>query len=906
MKEVLRVYWFLLFLFLVTSLAHGQVRRDSASRIRFGPTVPATCNPGIGQVFFIIDPGTPLGMQQCLATDTWSPMVGSMSGAGANNQVAVFTGPAEIEGTVAFTFDSSTGLLGLVNDTASIRLGASADAQIHRGNAADIVEQRRGTNNQQWNIYDTFTDFSTYDRLSIYVGGGPPVKIFAIEAESTDAGTGGIDLRLEALPGLSGGVVRLVTGTASVQLGLGSFNFSPANTISVLNVNNFGGGGTMDLGLAQTTTQIGIDLRIASIQPGTGQRDSHSFNMSGRSDDGNPFEAQWKTQVVMDSDSGDSSWVLSERVNCCPSFVTAMQVTNTTSNPGQFTLPHRGPHSFGIAIDFQHQFTFGNDYFPVLGADLTGVKFRLENNVIGAAGMTTSLYGMDLDIGVNTQAASESIADIATLNLEEPGINDLLTGGGLITQAATLRIGGAPTEGVANFAILVESGLSQFGGTIQALNSAAFGLLNETASGTNPTLLPRRSELDNGIGSLSVQTINIITNSVSRMQFSETRIETTLPLQGAAASAYAVLNEAASATNPTLIPSNGAFTTGIGGVSGEISLIVGSVEAVNIDSAGVVITGNLAVSGAGPHSIAGVTSGAIQLLIGSTFTSDGSSDIASGIFHTPAIVGAPGDTTSLTGTTLTAGITTQTATESISTISQLQINEPFITDNLTGSILTAQTLLINGTPTEGNLNLALRSTGEGGMLIRGQQFQLGVSSMLNNTQVRIAGATFTSGGFTDEASKFRVEGVMTGAPGDTDFLAAISVHMTTIVTQTATETIDDITTLKLDEPIITDNLTGDITNASTLLITGAPTEGVSNFAILVDSGATLLGGPLEHTGTTLGFFSTTPATQPAAYTRNATIVESRTLLASASATALNNNNVLAALIADLQSLGLIQ
>jgi len=42
-------------------------------------------------------------------------------------------------------------------------------------------------------------------------------------------------------------------------------------------------------------------------------------------------------------------------------------------------------------------------------------------------------------------------------------------------------------------------------------------------------------------------------------------------------------------------------------------------------------------------------------------------------------------------------------------------------------------------------------------------------------------------------------------------------------------------------------------------------------------------------------------TQSAAYTRNATIVEDRTLLASASATILNNNNVLAALISDLKA-----
>lgn len=43
----------------------------------------------------------------------------------------------------------------------------------------------------------------------------------------------------------------------------------------------------------------------------------------------------------------------------------------------------------------------------------------------------------------------------------------------------------------------------------------------------------------------------------------------------------------------------------------------------------------------------------------------------------------------------------------------------------------------------------------------------------------------------------------------------------------------------------------------------------------------------------------------AAYTRDAVIVEDRTLLASASATTINNNNVLAALIADLQTAGFL-
>jgi hypothetical protein len=57
--------------------------------------------------------------------------------------------------------------------------------------------------------------------------------------------------------------------------------------------------------------------------------------------------------------------------------------------------------------------------------------------------------------------------------------------------------------------------------------------------------------------------------------------------------------------------------------------------------------------------------------------------------------------------------------------------------------------------------------------------------------------------------------------------------------------------------------------------------------------------------TDLGFFGVSAAPRAAAYTRAAVVVESRALLANASATAANNNAVLAALIADLQAYGLL-
>lgn len=73
--------------------------------------------------------------------------------------------------------------------------------------------------------------------------------------------------------------------------------------------------------------------------------------------------------------------------------------------------------------------------------------------------------------------------------------------------------------------------------------------------------------------------------------------------------------------------------------------------------------------------------------------------------------------------------------------------------------------------------------------------------------------------------------------------------------------------------------------------------------ILNSAGDLTITGALNHDGTLVGLYGVTPVAQSAAYTLNATSVLDRTLLASASATTINNNNVIAALITDLQALG---
>jgi hypothetical protein len=668
------------------------------------------------------------------------------------------------------------------------------------------------------------------------------------------------------------------------------------------------------------------------------------------------------------------------------------------------------------------------------GSSTSASKLLLDGTIIGASGDTSDLAGAFLAARITTQTETESIANVSGVHIVQPNIIDNLTGD--ITNAQTLLLNGSPTQGVANF-VLRANGVAptMFQGLqfvigdfavddfVQVLISGAF------TSGGSSTVAAKLS-IEGSLTGFSGDTGRLVGADFDATITTQAVAEVIVDV------AQVRIDE------PTITLGAGSSITN----AQSLLIVAAPTEGVNnyalrVASGDVILGGNLTVSGAGPHSIAGVTFGAVQLLIGSTFTSDGASDIAAGLFHTPAIVGAPGDTSALTGTTLTAGITTQTATESIANIAQLQVNEPFITDNLTGDITQASTVLITGAPTEGLSNFAIRvisgdvsfggniliggdgphgyssgitvdysqstfagsftsggafnqasgtlfassvtsDIGDGALaqvrmrgdlttpgggatptvatlmldepaltvgggdavstaatliinsaptegtsnhallvssggvrfngtldlrddvfLSAGQTFTVGSGIVQNFAQIALLG-TFTSSGSSNKTAALHIETTQTAVAGDTLLIAALNIEPL-LVTQGATEGIANVASVIIDEPNISVGTGDTITVASTLLILAAPTEGSDNYALRVVSGATFLGGELEHAGSTLGFFGTSPTTQPAAYTRNATIVEDRTLLASASATALNNNNVLAALIADLQSLGVI-
>jgi len=123
-----------------------------------------------------------------------------------------------------------------------------------------------------------------------------------------------------------------------------------------------------------------------------------------------------------------------------------------------------------------------------------------------------------------------------------------------------------------------------------ASNSQGGGIANATASTTVPTLLPRRGITNTGFGSDS----GFITAVVSGGHIA-TINSTGLDMANAAGPA--LLNEAATSTNPTLVPNKADPSTGIGwDFASNMDIIAGGVRLLNTDTAGLYMRVNGSVT----------------------------------------------------------------------------------------------------------------------------------------------------------------------------------------------------------------------------------------------------------------------------------------------------------------------
>jgi hypothetical protein len=278
--------------------------------------------------------------------------------------------------------------------------------------------------------------------------------------------------------------------------------------------------------------------------------------------------------------------------------------------------------------------------------------------------------------------------------------------------------------------------------------------------------------------------------------------------------------------------------------SDTMSLRVGAGTQATLTSSAFTVTPNLVVSGTGPHAIGGAVGATRRLSLLGAFTGDGSGTSTVGLYIGNALTGASGDTGHITGTRFQCSTITQTATENIAVISQVRIEEPAITDNLTGDITLASTAYIASAPTEGESNWALYSGGKAAVV--GQLLVSMDGGAIDDNgfyAVRIR-SQFGSDGSSNRACGVFMDGTITGAVGDTSSLASLDIAGS-ITTQGTDTNIGVIASIYVDEPTITNNLasSGKPDVASTVYIKAAPTEGDVNAALYVAAGAVFLNLP---------------------------------------------------------------
>ncbi len=654
-----------------------------------------------------------------------------------------------------FIVDTVNDVVRMGSDATFLTFGASSDAQIHRGDAADILEQRRGLNPQEWRLYDRFVSFADYDRLAVYIGGGPPLKTIEFVAETSNASQG-INIDIEALPGgSSDGRITLITGTTQLQVAPFAasinkvFNISTASSSS-MTVNGFIS--SLGFGFAP-----GIAINIDTFGS---NRDSHSINMIGSGNLGN--RATWKTFVDVIDVTANSIWTLQNDLNGG-----GFNDLLTISNAGLVSLPVSGSAlAFGPSPAQSGTIRLQNlDTIIIRNAANTDDHFILESLVSDEYNMFDPLIGRVDHLPANTRffkrvevhvdGTSTSALIVRSFNFD--------------TTNEILRVGaGSPP-----------------GATVHGGVATSFAIINQAASGTVPTLIPRRDSLTTGIGAATADQLSFINGGT----------ETAKILNGGR---FAInLPEQVSIGSPTFIDNvqlhiTGSFVDDYGGGPTE--------------------THKVRITGSQTGDTGRTNRQTIFDIAGASIITQNLSqtidEVGGMSLFRPSIT--PGTDTINKTYTLKVMNASTVGTENYGVLVDNSVNNPTAYVRIGKSAQTGLKLLVGGGP--------------GGELLDA------------NAQMRLT--NFFTNGAADYAVLLHVHSTLQPISGTTDHITG-AFFQGSLRTQVATENVANISQVRIDEPNIQDSLTGDITNAQSLLITGAPTEGESNYALRI------LGGDLQ-------------------------------------------------------------
>lgn len=171
-------------------------------------------------------------------------------------------------------------------------------------------------------------------------------------------------------------------------------------------------------------------------------------------------------------------------------------LTNAICKDGQSTTTAIIPFNLGITVnesgadsDFRVESDAVSNHFIVDAGAFSGIGafsfgrvastenyFNIHPGAITAAA-NSPFYRVYIGANDAVTVPSGTASLVASLNVQEPNI----TATGTVTEAATVYIAAAPTEGSANYALFVAAGLCRFGGGVRFGTHS--GLAAETVTG---------------------------------------------------------------------------------------------------------------------------------------------------------------------------------------------------------------------------------------------------------------------------------------------------------------------------------------------------------------------------------------------------------------------------------------
>ena len=246
-------------------------------------------------------------------------------------------------------------------------------------------------------------------------------------------------------------------------------------------------------------------------------------------------------------------------------------LNETASGVNPTLVPQRSDGDTGIGWDT-------SDEISIIAGGVSAIRANGAAEVI-IGGTTAPITGVALTIEDATDPTIRFTRTSGT------GYSEIISGsnGTLILSADPLN-GGASSVVRVNVDGGTLFEFNAAGGGLIANNANGPAILNEGATSTNPTLVPNKTDLDTGIGWNSTNLMSLIAAGNELMQLGAT-VQFNTQAYWSNAAGPTILNESASATNPTLVPNRADVDTGIGwNATNTLSLIAGGTEALSATS----------------------------------------------------------------------------------------------------------------------------------------------------------------------------------------------------------------------------------------------------------------------------------------------------------------------------------